>query len=61
MDSGDLLSAVELMADRWEKLSKELSSSKQKDVPREEWMAIMRRAMVLLIEFLQSLDQTKMK
>jgi hypothetical protein len=53
--------AIELMADRWEKLSKELSSSKQKDVPREEWMAIMRRAMVLLIEFLQSLDQTKMK
>jgi len=53
--------AINSMADRWEKLSNELSSSKQKDIPREEWMAILRRAMVLLIEFLQSLDQKKMK
>lgn len=53
--------AINSMADRWEILSTELSSSKQKEVPREEWMTILRRAMVLLIEFLQSLDQTKMK
>ncbi len=53
--------AIESMADRWENLSNELSSSKQKDVPRQEWMAILRRAMVLLIELLQSLDQKKMK
>ena len=53
--------AIDSMADRWEKLSSELSSSKQRDIPREEWRATLRRAMVLLIEFLQSLDQTKMK
>ena len=53
--------AISSMAERWEKLSNELSSSKQKDMSREEWRATLRRAMVLLIEFLQSLDQTKMK
>jgi hypothetical protein len=53
--------AVESIADRYKKLCVELSSSKQEDVPREEWMVILRRAMVLLIEFLQSIDQTKMK
>lgn len=53
--------AINSMAGRWEKLWNELSSSKQKDVSRKEWMAILRQAMALLIEFLQSLDQTKMK
>ena len=54
--------AIKLMADRWEKLSNEqLSSSKKKYIPREQWRATLRQAMLLLIEFLQSLDQTKMK
>jgi len=53
--------AIESIAMKWEKMSDELSSSKQKDVSREEWMAILRRAMILLIEFLQSLDQTKLR
>ncbi len=52
---------IDSMADRWQKLSNDLSGSKQKDISREEWRATLREAMLLLIEFLQSLDQTKMK
>lgn len=53
--------AIESMADRWEELANRLSGYKQKNVSRKQWMEILRYAMVLLIEFLQSLDQTKMK
>lgn len=52
---------IDSMADRWQKLQNDLSGSKQKDISREEWRATLREAMLLLIEFLQSLDQTKMK
>jgi len=52
---------IDSMADRWQKLQKDLSGSKQKDISREEWRATLREGMLLLIEFLQSLDQTKMK
>lgn len=53
--------AIDQMAARWEELLDELSSSKDKDVHREEWKAILRKAMAFLIEFLESLDQNKMK
>ena len=53
--------AISSMADQWQNLSSKLSSSKQKDIPREEWRATLCQAMLLIIEFLQSIDQTKMK
>jgi hypothetical protein len=53
--------AIAALADRWEVLNGELSISKKKDISREEWMATLRRSIVLLVEFLQMLDQTKMK
>jgi len=53
--------AVENMATRWEKLVGELSSSKQKNYSRDEWRNCLRRASLFLMEFLQSLDPSKMK
>jgi hypothetical protein len=54
-------SDIENIAERWEVLSDKLSRSKQGDISRAEWRAIMRKAMLLLIGLLKILDQTKMR
>jgi len=58
---GVLPSDIQSLADRWTKLVDELSGSKQKEYSREEWRASLRRATLFFMEFLQSLDPTKMK
>ena len=48
------------MADQWAHLLDELSSAKQTDITREEWRSILRKALIFLIELLQSIDKTKL-
>lgn len=52
--------AVNSLADRWENLHDELSGSKDKNYSRPQWSDCLSRASLFLIEFLQSLDQSKM-
>lgn len=53
--------AISSMAERWDKLLDKLSSSKKADIHRSTWRATLQESLLFLIEFLQSLDQTKMK
>lgn len=52
--------AVNSLANRWENLHDELSGSKDKNYSRLQWSDCLSRASLFLIEFLQSLDQSKM-
>jgi len=52
---------IESLAQRWESLLNELSSSKQRDYLREDWGDCLRRASLFLLEFLQTLDRSRMK
>lgn len=49
------------MAEQWGILLDKLSSSKDEDVNRGEWKAILREALAFLIGFLRSLDPKKMR
>jgi len=53
--------AIENMTAQWENLLDELSGSKQKTYSREKWRDCLRRASLFLMEFLESLDPSKMK
>lgn len=53
--------AIQSLAQRWESLVDKLSDAKQRSYSREEWGDLLRQASLFLLEFLQSLDQSKMK
>ena len=53
-------SAHQLLADQWHTLNDELSGSKEKNFDRDTWLGFLRRATLLLLELLQTLDSSKM-
>lgn len=53
-------SAHQLLADQWHTLNNELSGSKEKNFDRANWLDYLRRATLLLLELLQTLDSSKM-
>jgi hypothetical protein len=61
--AGDTVSptAIDNLANRWHSLNNELSGSKQLNLVRHEWLAIIRRATLFLLELLQSIDPLKMR
>lgn len=53
--------AIQSLAERWTHLSNELSGSKQKNFDKREWTDCQRRSTIFFLEFLQSIDKSKLK